>query len=100
MIKNQYGKAIDAILTSFGNKTSTAFDPKFLKENDYFVRFIRFQRQLYLGLSEEMKTKIVMSVSNTSKIISASNKQSLADCRKEVAEMETVMQERAKITKM
>lgn len=91
---------MDAILTSFINKTSTFFDPKFLKENDYFVRFIKFQRQLYLGLSEEMKTKIVMSVSNTSKIISSSNKQSLVDCRKELAEMETAMQERAKITRM
>lgn len=68
-------------------------------ENDYFVRFLKFQKQIYIGLSDEMKTKIVLSVNNTSKIISDSNKQSLAKCKKLVQEMNDSMAERLKHVK-
>lgn len=86
-------------MTSFTNKTSSAFDSTFLMENDYFVRFLKFQKQIYIGLSDEMKTKIVLSVNNTSKIISDSNKQSLAKCKKLVQEMNDSMAERLKHVK-
>jgi hypothetical protein len=99
MNQNQYGKVIENILTSFVNKTVPVYEPTFLQENDYFVRFMGFQRQMYIGLSEEMKTKIVLSVNNTSKIITDSNKQSLAKCRKLITEMNESMVERQKQVK-
>ena len=80
------------------NKTSS-FDADFAKENDYFVRFLRFQKQLYLGLSEEMKTKIVLSVQNTSKIISDSNRDSITQCKKEASEIDSSLLDRSKWVK-
>ena len=87
-------------MNSFVAKTSNAYDGEFLKENDYFIRFLRFQRQLYVGLSEEMKTKIVLSVQNTSKIITESNRDSIAAVRKELSEIDALMNDRSKQVKM
>ena len=64
------------------------------------MRFLRFQRQLYVGLSEEMKTKIVLSVQNTSKIITDSNRISIATCRKELTDMDFCLTERTKLVKL
>lgn len=54
---------------------------------------------MYIGLSEEMKTKIVLSVNNTSKIISDSNKQSISKCRRLMTEMNEAMVDRQKQVK-
>ena len=98
MIQSTYGKNIEDILNSFVSRTSY-FDQEFLRDNDYFLRFLRFQRQLYVGLSEEMKTKIVLSVFNTSKIITDSNRDSIAQCKKELADLDLFLVERNKWVK-
>lgn len=54
---------------------------------------------MYIGLSEEMKTKIVLSVNNTSKIITDSNRQSMTRCRKLLIEMTDTMGDRKKQVK-
>lgn len=71
-----------------------------MRDNDYFARFLRFQRQLFVGLSDEMKTKIALSVTNTSKIISDSNRDAIAACKKECAEIESLLAERSRWVKM
>lgn len=96
--QSTYGKNIEDILNSFVSRTSY-FDQEFLRDNDYFLRFLRFQRQLYIGLSEEMKTKIILSVFNTSKIITDSNKDSISQCKKELADLDLFLAERSKWVK-
>lgn len=49
-----------------------------------------------MSLSEEMKTKIVLSVQNTSKIISDSNRDAVAQCKKELVDVEAGLADRVK----
>lgn len=72
---------------------------QFLRENDYFARFLKFQRTLFLNLSEEMKTKIILSVTSTNKIIHDSSKELLTSCKRDLKEMELVTSEREKYVK-
>jgi predicted dinucleotide-binding enzyme len=62
-------------------------------------KFLGLQKKIFLGLSEEMKSKIVLSVQNTSKIISDSNKDLILANKKQVAEIEQVSAEREKVVK-
>lgn len=58
------------------------YDAEFLRDNDYFLKFLRLQRQLFLTLSEEMKLKIVTSLQTTHKIITESAKDALTNIKK------------------
>lgn len=94
-----YGKAIKDILTSLSTKAVGTFEDSFLKDNDFFSQFLACQQNLYLSLSEEMKTKVVQSVQSTCQIISQSSREGLEGCRKETAEMESLFGEREKLAK-
>ena len=87
------------MLSSLNFKLSNQLDEDFISENDYMQKFLGLQKKIFLGLSEEMKSKIVLSVRNTSKIISDSNKDLILANKKQVAEIEQVSAEREKVVK-
>ena len=87
------------MLSSLNFKLSNQLDEDFISENDYMQKFLGLQKKIFLGLSEEMKSKIVLSVQNTSKIISDSNKDLILANKKQVAEIEQVSAEREKVVK-
>lgn len=87
------------MLSSLNFKLSNQLDEDFINENDYMQKFLGLQKKIFLGLSEEMKSKIVLSVQNTSKIISDSNKDLILASKKQIAEIEQVSAEREKVVK-
>ena len=87
------------MLSSLNFKLSNQLDEDFISENDYMQKFLGLQKKIFLGLSEEMKSKIVLSVQNTSKIISDSNKDLILANKKQVLEIEQVSAEREKVVK-
>lgn len=87
------------MLTSLTFKLSNQLDEDFINDNDYMQRFLGLQKKIFMSLSEEMKSKIVLSVQNTSKIISDSNKELIFMCKKQLAEIDQVTVERDKVVK-
>jgi len=87
------------VLTSLNFKLSNQLDEDFINDNDYMQRFLGLQKKIFMGLSEEMKSKIVLSVQNTSKIISDSNKDLIFMCKKQLTEIDQVTVERDKVVK-
>lgn len=67
---------------------------------------MRFQKQLFLGLTEEMKNKIILSLQNTNRIINESTKEYIQHSKrvenrmtKEIHEIEGYLNERDKMIK-
>ena len=78
--KVAYGRSIEQILSSLVGRMSS-FDKEFIDENDYFLKFLGLQKQLYLKIGEEMNVKIIQSIVNTQKIIVDSHKTNIASAK-------------------
>lgn len=94
--KVAYGRSIEQILSSLVARMSS-FDKEFIDENDYFLKFLGLQKQLYLKIGEEMNVKIIQSIVNTQKIIVDSHKTNIASAKKDISDTETALSEREKV---
>jgi uncharacterized coiled-coil protein SlyX len=98
-ITHNYGKSVEELLGNFNSRVTGAYEPEFLKQNDYLNRFLRYQRTTLLSLAEEMKSKIVASLLTTNKIIQDGSREKIGVAKKELSELELQLAERDKSCK-